>query len=176
MIALYRRLPKALTSALAFSLLGGPPFLSHAQTSYTDEKVWTEAVAAPPGSFSTEVLIPFEVMKASALSYGIDPNTLSVGEDGVVRYVMVARSSSGALNVLYQGIRCATAEAKTYGRLSDKGTWNASPDAEWQALSFRGPTRPAMILARLGVCEGRTITGNVQKITATLKSDRVDIR
>ena len=27
-------------------------------------------------TFSTEALIPFEVMKASALTYGIDPNTL----------------------------------------------------------------------------------------------------
>jgi CNP1-like family len=165
-----------MTSALAFTLLCSTPLFANAQTSYTDEKVWTEAIAALPASFSTEVLIPFEVFKASALTYGIDPNTLTVGEDGVVRYVMVARSSNGALNVLYQGIRCATAETKTYGRLSDKGTWNASLDADWQALSFRGPTRPAMILARQGVCEGRTVTGNVQKILATLKSDRVDNR
>ncbi|MDP3203960.1 MAG: CNP1-like family protein [Hydrogenophaga sp.] len=176
MIALFRRLPRSVTSVLTFSLLGSAPLLATAQTSYSDEKVWTEAVAAPPTTFSTEVLIPFEVMKASALTYGIDPNTLTVGEDGVVRYVMVARSSGGALNVLYQGIRCATAETKTYGRLSDKGTWNASPDADWQALSFRGPTRPAMILARQGICEGRTITGNARKILAALKSDRVDIR
>lgn len=173
---LFRRLPRWMTSALAFSLLGTAAHSVHAQTSYTDEKVWTEAVAAPPASFSTEVLIPFEVLKASALTYGIDPDTLTVGDDGVVRYVMVARSSSGALNVLYQGIRCATAETKTYGRLSDKGAWNSSPDAEWQALSFRGPTRPAMILARQGVCEGRTVTGNAQKILAALKRDRVDIR
>jgi len=176
MIDLFRSVPKSMTSALAFSLLGSAPLFANAQTSYTDEKVWTEAAAVPPASFSTEALLPFEVMKASALTYGIDPNTLTVGEDGVVRYVMVARSTSGALNVLYQGIRCATAETKTYGRLSDKGTWNASPDADWQALSFRGPNRPAMILARQGVCEGRTIMGNTQKILATLKSGRVDIR
>lgn len=171
-----QRFPRRLTSALAFSLLGAAAHSANAQTSYTDEKVWSEAAAAPPAAFSTEVLIPFEVMKASALTYGVDPNTLTVGQDGVVRYVMVARSNSGALNVLYQGIRCATAQTKTYSRLSDKGTWNTSPDAEWQALSFRGPTRPAMILARQGVCEGRTITGNAQKILAALKSDRVDIR
>jgi hypothetical protein len=165
-----------MTLVFALSFLGGAAQYANAQTSYTDEKVWTEAAAAPPATFSTEVLIPFEVMKASALSYGIDPNTLTVGEDGVVRYVMVARSSSGALNVLYQGIRCATAETKTYARLNDKGSWNASPDAGWQTLSFRGPARPAMILARQGVCEGRTVTGNVQKILATLKTDRVDNR
>ena len=173
---LMQRLPRWMTSVLAFSLLGAAAHSANAQTSYTDEKVWTEAAAAPPATFSTELLIPFEVMKASALTYGIDPNTLTVGEDGVVRYVMVARSSSGALNVLYQGIRCTTAETKTYGRFSDQGKWNASPDSPWQELSFRGNTRPAMILARQGVCEGRTVTGNAQKILATLKSDRNQIR
>lgn len=176
MIDKFRRLPTSMTLTLALSILGMTPFFAAAQTSYMEEKVWTEAIAAPPTTFSTETLLTFEVLKASALTYGIDPNTLTVGEDGVVRYVMVARSTSGALNVLYQGIRCATAETKTYGRLNDKGMWNASPDADWQTLSFRGPTRPAMILARQGVCEGRTITGNVQKILATLRSDRVDSR
>ncbi len=171
-----RCLPRSTTSALLLSLLCIAPPLTHAQTSYPDEKAWTETVVAPPASFSTEALIGFEVLKASSLAYGIDPNTLTVGEDGVVRYVMVARSSSGALNVLYQGIRCATAETKTYGRLSDKGAWNTSPDAPWQELSFRGATRPAMILARQGICEGRTVTGNAPKILATLKSVRVDTR
>jgi hypothetical protein len=172
----FRRVPRSTTSALVFCLLASAPLFATAQTSYMDEKVWTEAATAPPAAFSTETLLTFEVLKSSSLTYGIDPATLAVGEDGVVRYVMVARSSSGALNVMYQGIRCATAETKTYGRLNDKGTWNPSPDAPWQELSFRGPTRPAMILARQGVCEGRTVTGNSQKILATLKSDRVDIR
>lgn len=176
MIVSFRYPPTSMTSALLLSLLCLAPSLAHAQTSYTDEKAWTEAVAAPPASFSTEALLAFEVLKASALTYGIDPNTLTVGEDGVVRYVMVARSSSGALNVLYQGIRCATAETKTYGRLSDKGAWNTSPEAPWQELSFRGATRPAMILARQGICEGRTVTGNAQKILATLKSARNETR
>lgn len=176
MIALFRHRPIWTTSALAFSLLSPTAHFAHAQASYTDEKAWTEAKVAPPVAFSTEVLLPFDVMKNSALTYGIDPNSLTVGEDGVVRYVMVARSNSGALNVMYQGIRCATAETKTYGRLSDKGNWNASPDAAWQELSFRGVTRPAMILAKQGVCDGRAVTGTAQKILATLKSDRAQMR
>jgi CNP1-like family len=176
MIAFFRRRRTWTTSALVLAVLGTTAHIAHAQTSYTDEKVWTEAVVAPPATFSTDFLLPFDVRKSSTLTYGIDPNTLTVGDDGVVRYVMVARSSSGALNVLYQGIRCATAETKTYGRLSDKGSWNASTDAAWQELSFRGTTRPAMILARQGVCDGRTVTGDARKILATLKSDRTQIR
>lgn len=165
-----------MASACTFAVLCTVASILQAQPSSLDEPVWMESVIVPPTVFSTDVLQPFEVMKNSALTYGIDPGSLIVGEDGVVRFVMVARSASGALNVLYQGIRCATAETKTYARLSDKGSWNTSPDVQWQALSFRGQTRPAMMLARQGVCEGRTITGNPQKILATLKTDRVDYR
>lgn len=162
--------------ACTFAALCTTASILQAQPSSLEEKAWAESAVVPPTVFSTEVLQPFEVMKNSALTYGIDPASLIVGDDGVVRFVMVARSASGALNVLYQGIRCATAETKTYARLSDKGSWNTSPDVKWQALSFRGPTRPAMMLARQGVCEGRTITGNPQKILAALKTDRIDSR
>ena len=176
MIELFQRVPRCLTPVCAFACLFTSAPGIQAQTSYQEEKAWVEAAAAPPASFSTTSLLPFEVMKNSALTYGIDPKSLTVGEDGVVRYVMVARSDSGALNAMYQGIRCATAETKTYARWSGNNSWNTSPDAAWQTLDFRGPTRPAMMLARQGVCEGRTVTGNVQKILATLKSDRVEYR
>ncbi|MFW2355376.1 CNP1-like family protein [Hydrogenophaga sp.] len=166
--------PKFLTSALAFAALFALTPLLHAQPRFQEEPVWTESSATPPAAFSTEALQPFEVTRDSALTYGIDPGSLIVGEDGVVRYVMVARSASGALNVLYQGIRCATAEAKTYARLSDKGGWNTSPDAAWQELSFRGPTRPAMMLARQGVCDGKAVMGNPQKILSALKTGITD--
>jgi hypothetical protein len=145
-----------------------------AQAQVADAEAWLEANVAPPAAFSIDQLQSFEVMQGSSLSYGIDPKTLSVGEDGVVRYVLVARSTSGALNVLYQGIRCQTAETKTYGRWDNKSSWNTSRSAEWQQLSFTGPTRPAMMLARVGICEGRTITGNPQKILNTLKKGRPD--
>lgn len=171
----FQRLPQwVIVACSAFSIAAATTTL-RAQT-YSDEPIWSESAVVPPAVFSTDVLQPFEVMKNSALTYGIDPASLTVGGDGVVRFVMVARSASGALNVLYQGIRCATAEAKTYARLSDKGSWNTSADAKWEALSFRGPTRPSMMLARQGVCEGRTVTGNPQKILATLKSDRTEYR
>lgn len=166
-----------MASACAFAALCTAASILQAQPSSLEETAWVESAVAPPTVFSTEALQSFEVMKDSPLTYGVDPASMIVGGDGVVRFVMVARSASGALNVLYLGIRCATAETRTYARLSDKGNWNTSSDVKWQALSFRGPTRPAMMLARQGVCEGRTITGSPQKILATLKTDRrIDLR
>lgn len=142
-----------------------------------DAPPWKEATVAPPPKFSTDQLQAFEVSVGAALSYGIDPKTLSVGEDDVVRYVMVARSSSGALNVLYQGVRCQTGEVKTYGRWNNNAsTWNVSAKEEWHPLSFSGFARPAMILASQGICDGRTVNGTSQKILQTLKNGRPDTR
>jgi hypothetical protein len=157
----------------SLSLLGWSPG-AQAQLQNPDAEPWQEAQTAPPAVFSTDQLQAFEVSKDAALSYGIDPKTLTVGNDGVVRYVLVARSANGALNVLYQGIRCQTAQVKTYGRWNNQSSWNTSPRDDWQELSFRGASRPAMLLAQGGVCEGRTITGNPQKILNTLKNGRPD--
>lgn len=157
-------------------LLAGCGLGAHAQLRDTDPEPWKEAVAAPPASFSTDQLQTFDVAQGTSLTYGIDPNTLSVDADRVVRYVLVAKSSSGALNVLYQGIRCETAEVKTYGRWDNQTRWNTSTKDAWQELSFRGPSRPAMMLARSGVCDGRTINGTPQKILHTLKNGRPDVR
>lgn len=144
------------------------------QAQVVDAEAWQEAEVTPPAAFGIDQLQSFEVMQGSSLSYGIDPKTLSVGKDGVVRYVLVARSTSGALNVLYQGIRCQTGEVKTYGRWDNQSSWNTGRNDDWQPLSFKGATRPAMALARAGICDGRTITGNPQKILNTLKKGRPD--
>lgn len=161
----------ALISLLSFSLA--------AQTQFKDPDTesWQESTITLPSTFNTEQLQSFDVSQGAALSYGIDPKTLSVGEDGVVRYVMVARSSSGALNVFYQGLRCQTGEVKTYGRWDNNASsWNTSTRDVWQPLSLSGATRPAMMLARAAICEGSTVTGNPQKILHTLQHGRPETR
>lgn len=171
----FRRSPLTLSiAALTMSLCS---LAAHAQYHGADDPPWQEAAITPPSSFSTDQLQTFEVSQGAALSYGIDPKTLRVDEDGVVRYVLVARSSSGALNALYQGVRCQTAEVKTYGRWNNNAsTWNTNTKEEWQPLLFSGASRPAMMLARAGICDGRTINGSPAKILQTIKQGRPEIR
>ncbi|MGV3727374.1 MAG: CNP1-like family protein [Hydrogenophaga sp.] len=176
MIPAFPQTPRSWWTASVMIVLAVCSFNSQAQLRDPDSEPWREAASTPPASFKTDQLQTFDVAQGAALTYGIDPQTLSVGADGVVRYVLVAKSGSGALNVLYQGIRCETAEVKTYGRWDNQTSWNTSAKDAWQALSFRGPSRPAMMLARGGVCEGRTITGTPQKILHTLKNGRPDVR
>lgn len=37
-----------------------------------------------------------------------------MGSDGIVRYVLVARSSAGTESVSFEGMRCATREVRIY--------------------------------------------------------------
>lgn len=136
-----------------------------------EETPWQEKATEAPKTFSTDKLQTFTVSQGSSLTYGIDPETLTVGEDWVVRYVLVARSASGALNVLYEGIRCQSAEVKTYARWdNNRSAWHTPSNSEWKALSFGGATRPAMILAKEGLCNGNSVNDNPLKMLATLKT------
>ena len=90
-----------------------------------DDPDWKESAALPPPAFDFGKLIPFTGAVSSPLVYGVDPASIRISkEDGVVRYVLVATGSSGARNVIYEGIRCATGEFKTYARYSSDGRWN----------------------------------------------------
>lgn len=44
----------------------------------------------------------------------IDPASLSVGDDRVVRYTVLLESASGVVNVFYEGIRCDTLQYRRY--------------------------------------------------------------
>ncbi|NIM42532.1 MAG: hypothetical protein GTN84_15290 [Hydrogenophaga sp.] len=138
---------------------------------YQEPEPWKEAEVALPQRFSTEKLLTVDIEDRSSFEYGIDPDTLSVGTDGVVRYVFVARSRSGAVNVLYEGVRCDAAEVKVYGRW-DPGSeqWRTSSTDEWQAMDTRGSTRRAFKLAQTGLCDGRAPNGSPRQILDTLRN------
>jgi 5-(carboxyamino)imidazole ribonucleotide synthase len=57
--------------------------------------VESDTPAAP--AFDISKLVDVTVDAQGALRYGVDPATLQIGKDGVVRYVMVARSTNGEL-------------------------------------------------------------------------------
>lgn len=142
-----------------------------AQSPSTDN--WQENAVPPPAHFKTEGLHIFDVSVSSSLVYGIDPDTLMLGTDGVVRYVLVARSKSGATNVLFEGIRCKTAEMKTFARWNNQGSWISGAEGAWRPLNFSGPTNHAMHLARDGICEGKTPNGSARNMLQALQRGRV---
>ena len=142
-----------------------------------DPTDWAEGEVPPPPALRTDGLVPFQVSVHASLRYGVDPASVSVGADGVIRYVMVARSDSGALNAWYEGLRCASAEVKTYARwrpgaIGVLGSWGTVDAPEWRPLVGHHASRAALVLARNGFCQGTTPNTPVSRMLRELSLGR----
>lgn len=149
--------------ALALLLAAGA---AHAQLADTDRD-WKESEAPAPPALRTSGLIPLEI-PGSQLRFGVDPASVSLGSDGVVRYVVVASSSSGAVNGIYEGIRCSTGEYKVYARNSGSG-WSMS-GSDWRLLHDQPQSRHSLLVARTGACVGGGANGPAAQIVRDLRS------
>lgn len=109
-----------------------------------DKKPWQEVAAKLPAYPKAENLIPFEVSSATRHQFFIDQASLSSGEDGVVRYTVVIRTTGGAENVSFEGLRCGTGERKLYafGHSDGKGggNWSRNRYARWELIPARQAT------------------------------------
>ena len=117
---------------------------------------WKEQAVPPPATYRFDRLIPIEMPRYVTMKIGLDPDSLTISHDGIVRYVVVATSDSGSRSVMFEGIWCRTGETKTYARAGSDGNWNAVEDALWRPLSGNLRSMHALALARQGVCDGRS--------------------
>lgn len=120
---------------------------------------WKELDVKPPATFRIDNLVPIEMPRYVSVKVGVDPASLTISSDGIVRYVVVALSGSGNINAAYEGIWCRAGEVKTYARAGNDGVWDAVPNPEWKKLSDSRPSMHALALARQGACDGRSIAG-----------------
>jgi len=127
-----------------------------------------EAQAPPPPALKLDGLIALDIA-GSALRFGIDPVSVSVGSDGIVRYVVVASSTTGAVNALYEGIRCSTGQFKVYARHSPGG-WAVAQDSPWRSIHDRPVSRHTLLIARTGACMGHGTNGSAAQIVQTLRA------
>lgn len=135
-----------------------------------DNPDWQETEVPAPPKFDPKQRVVIDMPPYVSMEFGIDPATLAVTADGIVRYVMVAVSPSGSVTAFYEGIRCATGEVKSYARANASGVWTLVNDPEWRKLSDRQPSKHALALARQGACEGNATAGSAAQIIRALKS------
>ncbi|MDF1485887.1 CNP1-like family protein [Ramlibacter sp. H39-3-26] len=136
-----------------------------AQSFFNDDSTWKEGDTPPPPGFNPDRLVAIEMPPFMALRYGVDPETVSIGADSVVRYVIVATSASGARNAVYEGIHCASGRVKTYARSS--GTdWRVAESSDWRPI---GNVPYAHAFARQGACQGAAPASSVRSLLRTLK-------
>lgn len=135
-----------------------------------DAAPWQEAEVPPAPAFSTDNSVGFDVSRNTELSHSIDPATLSVGSDDVIRYVRMARSNQGALNAVYEGIRCNSAEVRSYAHWNPaSNSWKNNPQSPWRSLFNQAATLPAKALAQAGLCDGTTPNGKPEKMLRDLR-------
>lgn len=136
----------------------------------TEAAAWAETDTPAPPAFDVNRLVTLEVSPNSALVYGVDPDSISISKsDSLVRYVMVASSASGARNVMYEAIHCATGEVKTYGRYSPEGHWRMVDQPQWQSL-YGMSSKHALRFAKAGACDGAAPPLSVQGLLRQLKN------
>ena len=163
-------LRRILVAALAAATVG----CSTPKLFVSDTPDWKEADAPPPPALRTQGLIPLEV-PGTSLRFGIDPRSITVGADGVVRYVVVATSSSGVVNAMYEGIRCEGGDVRVYARHNPDSGWVPARNSDWQALHSTPHSRHSLYIARNGVCVGRGASGSAAQIVQDLRAP-VDTR
>ena len=141
---------------------------AHAQLTPPDPD-WKEAEAPPPPPVTTSGLVPLE-MPGSTLRFGVDPASVSVGADGIVRYVVVATSATGAVNAMYEGIRCGTGEFKVYARHNPGSGWTIAKDSQWGRLHDQPQSRHSLVVARHGACVGHGTNRSAAQVVRDLRA------
>ncbi len=129
---------------------------------------WNELDAAPPPAFDIKRLIKVEV-PGSTLRFGVDPVTVSVGSDGVARYVVAAIAAGGNVTAIYEGIRCTTGEARVYARYNADTGWTVTRTAPWRSLREPQPSHHSLAIAKAGVCMGNGTNGSAEQIVQGLR-------
>jgi hypothetical protein len=96
-----------------------------------ERREWQAGEVKLPPFPGSEGLIEFPVVNGR-FRFFIDPVSLAVGPDGVVRYTLVARSPSGFANISYEGIRCDTMSYKVFA-LGNDGRWTEK-NTDWRRI------------------------------------------
>ena len=135
---------------------------------FDNEKPWTELQAQLPAFPELGAALPFFVSSATDNRFFIDPASLSVGEDGVVRYTLIVVSPAGATNITFEGIRCKTREFKIYAFGRD-GSWSRNRHARWADIRYQDRNRQHHVLYHDFFCPGGVIAHDAPEIVSALK-------
>lgn len=136
-------------------------------------KPWQEIAVQLPAMPNRATLVSVYVSPIATQTFSIAPETVSVGSDDVVRYVLVARSASGAENISYEGIRCASQEHKSYAFGHADGSWTRARRTDWMMNDGSGANRQHAALAESYFCDGGMVAGQAADIVRRLKTGHV---
>ena len=134
-----------------------------------DRKPWKEIEALMPPSPRSGDLLPFEAGAASPHRFYLDARSLSVGEDGVVRYTLVVKAAGGATDVTFEGIRCESREHKTYALGYPDGKWVRARNPQWRRIEQREVNRQHIVLYTDYLCVGERPARSAREVLQKLR-------
>lgn len=137
---------------------------------FESDKPWVEQLTQLPTYPDTRNLLAFDAGSATSNQYLVDTTSIKIGEDGVIRFTLVIKSSAGAMNVSYEGLRCATSERKLYALGRDDKTWAQPRISEWQELDFVRQFYAQRELAKNIFCPHQQIVSNTEEAVQALKA------
>ena len=183
-MSIQRTIPDRFAAGVACFLLGvlaagcstptGPAVDREAEKrkSFTREELpgpqWQEAEIVLPAFPRAEDLVEVEISGPRTFTFLVDANSVSVDDDGVVRYSMIARSTAGAENVSFEGMRCETNEYKAYAFGSQDRTWSRV-SGSWLPIREQQSNNGRFALARYYFCPYSIPQPSSEKAVAALK-------
>jgi CNP1-like family len=135
-----------------------------------EPRQWEEEKPEPPALSEQKDWIAFEVSSASDNRFFVDAKSLSIGKDGVLRYVVVIEGGGGARNVRFEGMRCGTREHKTYALGRPDGTWSEPKFAKWDPVEFKGANSYQKILFSDFFCPGKVRVASAKEALSALRA------
>jgi hypothetical protein len=118
------------------SLLAAPDEFEY---EFDEPEAWKESSQALPDFPRDEDLLPVDIQLTNAdFKFFIDSKTIVTTKDNVVTYTAVIKSTSGATNVLREGLRCGFAEYKLYAYGTTDATFYVNKTPEWQDIPRNG--------------------------------------
>ncbi len=149
------------------------PFAFSANADDADsDALKAESPVVMPAPAQKNNLLSFYVSPTTTLDFAVDAKSVSVTEEGTVRFVLIVTSQSGASNISYEGIRCSTGEKKLYAVGQTNGSWTAARRDVWETIIDRGINRQHAALAKDYFCETGMVAGKAEVIVDRLRKKK----
>ncbi len=144
----------------------------------TPAEPWQEGeFTLPPYPQDDDALLPVPGQSAaSRLEVYIDPDSITVGQDGVSRYTVVLTSRHGARNVIHEGIRCAEVSHRVYAYGDGRGSFGRLMEARWVRLAPEtGTYGYRYALVRSIICDQHNKARTREEIVSRLRHPRANM-
>ncbi|MGD2073354.1 MAG: CNP1-like family protein [Gammaproteobacteria bacterium] len=119
---------------------------------YKEGPAWEEQDVVLPPYPDEDNLIRVELsLNDFPFTFWIDGSSLQVGDDRVVRYTGILRSTTGVDNVFYEGVRCSKKEYQRYAYASG-GSFKRLENSAWRSVRSFGADRYRSVLMQEFLC------------------------